>query len=562
MGTRHVTVWINGRDVTPDTLGELSIAGGRGTFLDTPDAVSLSLSMEWPTFQPIPRVGEPVSVLGWLPYWAPGYYDRALFHGHITDVAWEGGIVSVLAVDPLRRLDGVYIGDQPWPMEYYTRRMERILDLGQQSLSPDDAVWFGTGQNPNEPWYWASFQGNRYPWRDVDRQELLQVLDGMLSPAGVAMYYMPHNHKNVWDKSPSHPSLWRPCTGSARVGAAGYPPPLVAEVPAFAILADPPYRVFMNLGPLTNEWKVTGKWLDPGGKPVESSDTQPTEWQVTAAADQAARRRYGPVSGSLDFGTGLIAGVEGEDTAGEQRLAQFWLNRTGYPTWGADSVVIPLDYETVQANKWKSCDIWLRLLAHGPGGCGFRVGLQGVKGSSYTTATEEYPEWVVEGMQIDWLEDGWEVTLTSLSDPAVYFGTATGDPVDPRSAVSLERPVPDVVPASGVLLRPLWFHGGVQGATGGYWRVAVAGTGQRGPFVANTGPGCLLPTGPLNVGPQRLVVQRLPHPESTQPTDWLEVDVTVAAGYTWADLPDIPWTAVPDDLTWAAAAAAGDWLGG
>lgn len=559
MGTRHVTVWIGGRDVTPDTLGELSIAGGRGTFLDAPDAVSLSLSMEWPTVQSIPRVGEPVQVLGWLPGTPSTASRRALFAGNITDVAWEGATVSVLAVDPMRRLDGVYIGDEPWPMEYYNYRMRRIMDLGQAALSPEDAAWFGYGANLNEPWWLVDWGRRRMPRRDVDRQELLQLVEDMTAPAGTAIYYVPHNQL-PGTSTPADPGLWRPCIGSARLDSLYYPPQLMVEVPAGMIAADEPYRVFMNLAPLANEWKVTGQWVDPSGTPVESSDTQPAEWAASAAAPESARRRYGPVSKSLNAGTCLVAGVQGETP--DSALARFWLARTGYPTWGADSVVIPFDAAACEVDRDRADHVWRRLLALGPGACGFRVGLQGVRGSSRTTSTEEYPEWVVEGMQIDWLEDGWEVTLTSLSDPAVYFGTATSDPVDPRSAVSLERPMPDVVPASGVLLRPLWFHGGVQGATGGYWRVAVAGTGQRGPFVANTGPGCLLPTGPLNIGPQRLVVQRLPHPESTQPTDWLEVDVTVAAGYRWADLPDIPWTQVPDTLTWAAAAAASDWLGG
>lgn len=533
--SRHATVWVAGRDVTPDTLGECEIVVGRSTFTDAPDAASLSLSIEWPAWASIPVIGDTVHVLGWLP--GDEGTARALFAGNVTDVAWEGGIVSVLAVDPSRKLDGVTVGDVPWPMEAWGERVARILALARAAL-PDEAHWLQPRYGNDLAPIWA--QKVRVPWRDVDRQPVLTLLGELLDPVGVAWAYMPHMGGVSSDPHPADPRAWLPRMKFVHLIPVNVPVALDVSVsiPASMITADPPPRVAMNLGPVCNEWVVKGVTVGGDGKPVEGDG-----WEVVAALPEAARRRYGESSASVDSG---FAHDPGNALYPRPSwLARELLDRTGYPTWAADGVLIPLDGAALDADRDWCRAVWTQLLAETPvGAVGGRVYLEGVQGTS-----SDLGGWVVEGLRVAWLEDGWEVEFTGLSDPAVYYGQATAPPIDPRNPVSLADAVPAVIGTGGRLLQPLLHKDGVQGAAGGVWRVVAPDLGTEGPEVPNGGVGTFVPMPVLPPGGHRLVVQWLTLAGATVPAEWLELPVTVAAGSTWDDMA-MTWDQIGVDVTW------------
>lgn len=557
----HCLFLLAGADVTPDTFGELEISGGRSDWLGDVEPASLSVSMQWPVWAPTPVLGDRVQVAGWLPHTGDrAGSNAALFDGAVTDVAVEGDIVSLVAVDPLRRLDGLMIGDEPWPAEPWQTRAPRIVEATARQLPAEDRPWFSewVGWNGAPP----TIEAGMVARRDVDRQDALQVLRDMMRDAGRCFWYVPdRNSINDAYPAPTDPQRWRPGVGYGTVMPRDYL--FFAQVPAIPaawIVADPPPRQAMNLQACVNLLKVSGPVVDATGRPLDGDGS---EWQVLSGVGASQVSRYGPRSGTMPLRHALPGpGVTGGPWLDPWQVANAWLRRSGWPSWSADGVLVDFTQPDPGRPAWMMQRAWLWLAQGGAAKACQSVALHGVTGSTDGPAPADgAPNWVAEQRTIRWTENGWEVELTSLTDPAVYRGTV-GPPIDPRTNVTLAVAPVQPVPTAGTLLQPLWASGGRVGAWGGVWRFVAPDLGVQGPTVTNRGPGTLLPTGPLPVGVHRVLVQHLASGDATHPTDWLELRLRVVAGYRWRDLdPALPWRQVPAELTWKTADTAADWKG-
>lgn len=557
--SRHATLMVAGLDATPDTFGELEVAGGRGDFLGEVEPATLSVSMEWPVWRPLPVVGDGVQVAGWLPHSGlPEQSMAALFAGQVTDVAYEDGIVSLVAVDQLRRLDGLMVGDEPWPAEPWPARLQRLRDLIAARLPAEDRGWWG------QWWGWPGTPSNLadayVAARDVDRQDALGLVRDHLRFAGQFVWAMPHfGAINDSGPAPADIRSWAPATGYGTIfPESGWFFAQVPEVFAAWIVDDPGPRNWQNLGTCINRLEVTGPRVAADGRPPAEAGDEPTDWVHGAAVAQAVASRHGPRSGKID--TPLAMNLIGQSlpftTIDLGRFAAAWLARTGWPVWACDGVSVDFTRPDPDRPAWQMRRAWLWLAQGGPCKAGQPVVLHGVGGSTVGPAPggEDDPNWIIEQRTIRWTEEGWEVDLESLTDPAVYRGTV-GPPIDPRSNVSLMEPPRMLLPSGGTLLRPLLLAGGVQGAAGGWWRIVAPDAGLTGPVVVNRGAGTLVPTpAGLPPGAVRLVVQWLDAADATAPRQWMELRIQVRTAVTWRDLPDgLRWADVPVDVRWMDA---------
>lgn len=527
----HVQLWVAGTDVTCDTLAELTIHGGRSDWMAQPDPATCSFTVEWgPTGLKAPRIGDKVNVAGWLPGRKAGTF-KALFTGHITDLSDEDGWVSVVAVDPLRRLQGVFAGDTPWPVETLPQRLDRIWAAAVARVGAEDAAWMGRDSVLNPVTIWPTDGQLRFVIpRDVDHQPALGLWYEYAAPVGLAMYYQPHGVGLATPAHPQDPAQWTPARAVVGVLAPAYQGQ-GGVVDACLILGDPPPRRWENLSTVVTEWKTSGVKVDVHtGVPLDPAQ----EWESVVSAPDARRARYGYRQSS--FRTTYAdrdwhnANPERPFTQAEyDMVGKWWLDRTNTPTWACDGIVVVFDPGTLDPLTEAQQDAAWRIVGGGPSQCGVTHVLQGITSSKES-------EWVVENTEIKWTEGGWQVTL-GCTDPAVYAGTVADQAalllVAPPTSSWLEGTTVDVEvydPTDGTPI------------TTGTLRFGI-----NGPVTQVAGARTTLPTGalPFKLTPevQSFEIQYLPpqgsplHAASTTLTLFVQnINTPVQDRHSWATL--------------------------
>jgi hypothetical protein len=426
---QHVQLWVNGHEVSCDTLAVLSIRGGRGDFLSDADSATVSFTLQWPANTAPPAFGDQVDIFGWLVGTTPAQTGAALFTGHITDIALEDDWWHIVAADPLRRLQGIKVGDTPWPEESVQDRIERVWDALRAAAPAPDRVWMGSGHDlvasVSHIWgtggVWGVGASSTVVRRDVDSQPGLDLTRDYLRTFLGDLYYRPDT---AWP-SPQDPKAWKPkvtVRNQFSVGALipvdGYPWVFLSDC---MVVADPPPRYFQNLGIMINQWKATYKIVDPA-KPAEA----PKDGEAIATADAGIIERFGPRQSSVNTELKWVVLPAGTPGSGvvinpAQSLADLLLTRTKVPDWSVDQVVIVFDPATQQSvNDADRQSSWA-VVAHGAAQIGRGMNAKGLRGATSTT-NHLYTSWVVEQTQIDWTVGGWTVTVTA-SPESVYNGT-------------------------------------------------------------------------------------------------------------------------------------------
>ena len=483
----HVALYVAGRDVTCDTIGQLSIRGGRSDFLSQADAATMSITLQWPETVARPKFGDPVAVAGWI----PGHKTtsvRALFYGHITDIAVEGDWWSLVAADPMRTLDGVKIGDVPWPQETLSERFKHVWDALAAKLP--DQTWLGTGADlllHTAQLFWG---GQTLLRRDVDAQNGLDLVRSHTSSMFGDVYYRPDRYvpgTTHWPApSTVDPAGWQPearlANALSRNSLADYG--VTAFVSCKGLVGDPPPRFFQNMGIIVNEWSadVITDWT---ADPVVHST-------VIVRADQQLLQQYGQRSSKLQVDDMLDGTLVGDRPV---QMLQRMLERTQVPVFCVDNVVADCTTPVLDS---AGTDVvvgnWHALTARGPGQVGASIeviddspGDLNLRGG-----------WQIEQTQIDWAVDGWTVQVT-LTPGYLYAGQVQ------QTRQLIVGDVPATVPSAGFTI-PVRVVTPYNGDTAVDGTVTVDG-GTPVQLVAGWTD---VPVGPLTAGQHTLVVAYTP----------------------------------------------------
>lgn len=172
-----LNIEIAGVDRCCDFIEPSHMAWGRSSLDGQPDATTFTGVMRCDTPAAVPALGQTIDV----------YYNNPVLNnephglrGWITDVSVEvvDGIryASVMAADPLSVLNDIKLGDEPWPAEYASVRLERILNLA----APIAGWSYGLAQS-------ILFIGLR--GRDVDDQPALKLCHETADSADSVFYF-------------------------------------------------------------------------------------------------------------------------------------------------------------------------------------------------------------------------------------------------------------------------------------------------------------------------------------------------------------------------------------
>lgn len=543
---QHVRLWVNGRDVSCDTLAQLSIRGGRSDYLAEADAATVSFTMKWPSNMPPPVFGDRVDIAGWLPDGRdPALSMAALFTGHITDIAIEDDWWSVVAADPLRRLTGVTVGGDTYPPETGWDRVER--------------QWQQAKRRATEPWMsewnimWsASLAGTLPPnlgWAmglaDADQTDALQAMRRTMRPVLGDIYYRPCQ---TWP-APADPTAWDP-TGWIVLGVSTIRAPQPPHIDCALIVADPPMRFWQNLGVVVNEWAVTSykpQLAAPGQDPP-----QPIKHVAVARATDALRHQYGLRLATIDTDQQYNDPNNHVSPFPHDQAVEL-LKRTQVPDWSLDNVQVLFTRDIVTSLSRNQIDWAWRIVSHGAGQVGRYTTMgPGIPGTAINPLLDPALNtlWMTEQTQIDWMEDGWSVTLV-LTPGSMYKGTV----LDQRFVEVLDPPV--AVPTTGGMLtarvvRPF----DRQWAAGGTLQVDPGGTPVQTRFGWTA-----LPIPDLAAGQHQLSVKYIPT-GATTPAASYQLTVQAFDSLHWQQVPATrTWGAVPPAATWRHALAVDD-IGG
>lgn len=404
---QHARIWVAGVEWSDYTIAALEISGGRSDRMSNPDVATVRCTVVLPADTDPPNLGARVDIKGWL----CAYVNRfgqvagesnssvALFSGVITDVAIEGDVLTFLAADLSVALQGLVIGDDPWPVEAWAERMEHIWTALRAEAG--DPSWMPVWADMWSQFFLFAFNDWQAA-RDVDRQAGLDLLYEYMAPYGVAIYFVP---SFVWSGDVGDPSTWQP-TMRIRSSLEAHPG---ASDPATKVwdditLGDPPPRVWRNKTTYANTWRVRhlDNTTDPYGEPE------------AVATDPDSRAKYGPREGA--WSTELLAEFSGTPVTAAQELADAWLARTRIPLFHVDPLTVVFTPSTMEplASDQNWWDSWTALMAHGPAQVGRRFRFQLQAGAPLV-------ESFVESMTVRHVDDGWEVDL-SLSPVSAYTG--------------------------------------------------------------------------------------------------------------------------------------------
>ena len=403
----HVAIHFGGLERTCEFIESLSVSGGRSDKISQADPATLSATMKWyPGSAQMPQLGEEVRVVGWAPGTprVAGMSVVPLFHGDITDIAVEDNIVSIVAVEPIRHLDGVFIGDAPWPSELLYERIERIVALAKSALG--DPVWMPaqllSQGTRNQPWARA-----RAIERDVDRQRAKEMLEHETRHGLASFYYklpdfVPESQEKTFT------GMLTLVDGIRSVSMTGASIPRYG-VPCGLIGEDPPPRYWLNYTGVVNSWKLRC-W--------EQKDVE-AQVEVHDAASQAA---YGPRAASI--ATDLLHRLPAND---QGPLAAGLLALTKTPYWCVDNVTVYVIEQLrggVDVHQWQSA----MQMAGSPGRHGEPRYFDLDRGQDAEHAN--MPVLMIENKTVDWRPDGWEITVAT-SHPKMYDAAFTGLGPDP-----------------------------------------------------------------------------------------------------------------------------------
>lgn len=428
---QHARIWADGVDLTCNTLIDLSISGGRGDRFGQADPATCNFRVQLDAGMAVPDIGAVVHVAGWLPG-AESTTRSALFTGKITDVALENDVLSAVAVDPTREIDGVLLGASPFPSETWQARFDKVWALTRTALgSPSWMTGVGASWN-----LYDQAQGVGAPTllmlpRDVDRRRARDLLDELFRYFMADCFYIPHasdirSTGVTGSVCPADPSAWTPRAGYRN----GLHLPASWHNPATTIrrcLIGQYPRRWRNLTSLINDVKVITHGY-AAALPVNVAE------HSDHASDAASQAAHGFRSTTIS--TALLAFSNSTNTtptnAGDW-LAKAWLARTRYPSWGLDNLTVnllkPL-YPSGADQSREALPAW-KVLSHGVSQLGRKIM---VEPADPAAAAEP---WCVEGIDVAWHEDGWILNL-SCSDPKTYDGTLT--------AADQPEPAPTEVP--------------------------------------------------------------------------------------------------------------------
>lgn len=186
----YLEVMLAGVDRCSDFIEPSYVSWGRSSLDAQPDAATFTGVMRCDTPAEVPALGATLDVR-----WHEdsfGYItDFYLIRGYITDVSVEvvDGVryASVLAADPLSVLADIYVGDEPWPTEYASVRLERILNLA----APIAGWSYGLSQS-------ILFIG-LLP-RDVDRAQALKLCKDTADAAD-GVFYFDHGANGFYNRT-------------------------------------------------------------------------------------------------------------------------------------------------------------------------------------------------------------------------------------------------------------------------------------------------------------------------------------------------------------------------
>lgn len=460
---QHARIWVDGVEWSGITIASLEIDGGRNNKTSMPDATTMGAAIILPTNIQPPRLGARVHVKGWL---TPHQHitppteansSRALFAGTITDLAMEGDVLSLVAADPTPELQGINVGDTPWPVESWEARTGHVWNALRTAAGVPS--WM-------PPWsdLWAQFYFPAWNYwqlgRDVDRQPGIDLLTEYMAPYNVAFFYVPH-----WDVGlgnavgvPATPDLWAPSV-RIRSGLEDHPAWSNPQ-PGFhdsIISNDPPYRLWRNKSSYVSRWKIG----------YNDNTVDPPNAVSVQVVDAAAESAYGPRGG--EWNTSLLAQYVGSPITDATDLGNMWLARTKTPAWQVDNVTLifepfALEGQPAAENWW---DSWGALLKFGPGQVGRNILIQLDPGQPTRKA-------IVEGMRIAHTPDGWTVELNM--SPSVFY--------DAVLTTRIMGPIPATVYGATVVLADLYVtqyddmtrvDGGTVTQGGNVWPVLASG---------------------------------------------------------------------------------------
>lgn len=262
-----------GQDISAATLYDVTVGAGRGDIDQQPDASVLSATVEG--WRPAGRIGDRVTLRD---------VHGPLFGGVVTDIDcqwWKnpktGGKywrTRITAVGPLADLGRTYIGDEPWPQETDSVRLDRILALARAPYLIDTGI-----------------PGPDLLPRDVDYQPALELAQGVAADARGLLWEQPGDLTTPIRYQPSQARSWDPAR-MLTLDAGD----VLATVTVTQRLGDVIRKVRVTYGPDPGDGSPRAQAVAGSGTPELQFDTQladATDAQGIADTVWKSRREAG-----------------------------------------------------------------------------------------------------------------------------------------------------------------------------------------------------------------------------------------------------------------------------